>query len=65
MPPLPVILDHMGFYMFEHANGRFSTAITVGGVQHYARDYKQYVGVAINTAPIEPSEYEFAAAMGW
>lgn len=65
MPPLPVIKDAQGFYVFCHPNGRFSTAVKVGHVQHYARDYKQFAGVAVDVAPIEPPDSEYAAAMGW
>jgi hypothetical protein len=67
MPPLPVIRDRMGFYMFVHIDGRFSHAVTVNGQLVYAKDYKQYAGVAVpdDTAPIEPGEYEFVQAMGW
>jgi hypothetical protein len=65
MPPLPVERDLMGFWVFCHPDGYFSTAVMVGSVRHYARDYKQYAGVAVDVTPIEPGELDFAAAMGW
>jgi len=67
MPPLPVKRDHMGFYCFCHANGRFSRAVKVGNELRYAADYKQFTGVNVpdDMTPIEPLDNEFAAAMGW
>ncbi len=67
MPPLPVKKDTMGFYVFCHPNGRFSSAVTVNGRQHYARDYKQFASVNVpdDMIPIEPTDNEYAAAMGW
>jgi hypothetical protein len=57
----------MGFYSFCHPNGRFSSAVTVAGRRHYAKDYKQFAGVDVpdDVTSIEPGDNEYARQMGW
>lgn len=61
-PPHPVITDPLGFRMFAHPNGRFSAAVTLDGVQVYARDYPAGA-LPEDDGMAEPDEHDFIAAL--
>lgn len=61
-PPHPVIRDSQGFKMFAHPNGRFSAAVTLDGVQVYARDYPAGA-LPVEDGMVEPGEHDFIAAL--